>query len=62
MDVPITFRLMQGTSTSPATGSQTKPKSDFMAMAVAFTACCGVPPFNSTMVPAAIAVADPTSA
>ena len=32
---PMTFRLMQGTSTNPATGSQTRPMRFFRAMAQA---------------------------
>ena len=36
---PMTFRLMQGTSTNPATGSQTRPMRFFRAMAQALAIC-----------------------
>ena len=59
---PITFRLTQGTSTNPATGSQTKPNKLDIAIAKASEDCCGVPPAASTAAAAPIAEALPTSA
>ena len=59
---PMTFRFTQGTSTSPATGSQARPSRFFRAMATAWPICSGVPPRRSTRAPAAMAAAVPTSA
>ena len=38
---PMTFRFTQGTSTSPATGSHTRPSRFFRAMATAWPICSG---------------------
>ena len=43
---PMTFRLTQGTSTSPATGSQIRPRKHWRLMAAASHACCAVPPIS----------------
>src|SRR5699024_6060104 len=59
---PPAFRFTQGTSTKPATGSQTRPSIFFNVIAKASDDCCGVPPAISTMAAEAIALADPTSA
>ena len=59
---PMTFRLTQGTSTSPATGSQMSPIRFFSAMATAWPICSPVPPRSATSAPAAIADAVPISA
>src|SRR5699024_7702810 len=59
---PTTLRLIQGISTKPATGSQTKPSKFDIAMAKASAACCGVPPATSTAAAAPMAEALPTSA
>ena len=59
---PMTFRLTQGTSTSPATGSHTRPIRFFSAIATAWPICSGPPPRRSTRAPAAMAAAVPTSA
>ncbi len=62
LDAPIALRLTQGTSTKPATGSQTRPSMFFNVMANASEHCCGVPPAISTIAAAAIPAAEPTSA
>ena len=59
---PPPLRLMQGTSTSPATGSHTSPSWFLMAIAAALAAISGVPPFSSTKAAAAMAAALPHSA
>ena len=59
---PTTLRLMQGTSTRPATGSQTRPSRLPSAMAAAAAHCSGVPPFRLHRAAAAMALAAPTSA
>ena len=59
---PIAFRFTQGTSTRPATGSQTSPNKFPSAVAKASELSCGVPPAASTAAAAAIALALPTSA
>ena len=59
---PEAFRLMQGISTRPATGSHTSPKMHLIAIATACAAISGVPPKSSTMQAAAIAEAVPHSA
>ena len=59
---PITFLFTQGTSTSPATGSQTRPKRLFKAKAQALALCSIVPPLKYTSVALAIADAEPISA
>lgn len=59
---PITLRLMQGISTSPATGSHTRPSRLVSAMAKASAHCSAVPPRSSTRAAAAMALAAPTSA
>src|SRR5699024_7161650 len=61
-DAPAAFLFTQGTSTKPATGSHTKPSIFFKQIAKASDDCCGVPPASSTVAPAAIAAAEPTSA
>ena len=59
---PEALRLMQGISTSPATGSQTRPRIFFRAMATAWEIMAGVPPASSVMAAAAMAAAEPHSA
>ena len=59
---PTTFRLTQGTSTKPATGSQTSPNKLLNAIAKASAACVGLPPQISTAAAAAMPEALPTSA
>ena len=59
---PAALRLMQGTSTSPARGSQARPSRFFIAMAIAWAHCSGLPPASSTAAAAAMALAAPTSA
>ena len=59
---PMTFRLTQGTSTSPPTGSHTRPSRFFTAMAQASAICSGVPPWRWTSAAAAMAAAEPISA
>src|SRR5699024_763588 len=54
---PPAFRFTQGTSTKPATGSQTRPSIFFNVIAKASDDCCGVPPAISTMAAEAIALA-----
>src|SRR5699024_1302971 len=61
-DEPPAFRFTHGTSTSPATGSQTRPSIFFNVIAKASADCCGVPPAISTIAAEAIAPAEPTSA
>ena len=46
LTAPITFRLTQGTSTSPATGSHTSPRVLDRAMAQAWAIWLGVPPIT----------------
>ena len=55
---PEAFRLIQGISTRPATGSHTRPRMFFRAMATAEPTISGVPPASSTIV----ADAEPHSA
>ena len=62
LTAPIALRLTQGISTSPATGSQTRPSRLLIAIAIASDACSGVPPAISTAAAAAIPDALPTSA
>ena len=62
LTAPITFRLTQGTSTSPATGSHTRPIRFWRAVAQAQAICSGVPPSRATRAAAAMAEAEPTSA
>ena len=59
---PTTLRLMHGTSTSPATGSQARPSRFFNAIATAWHSCSDVPPRRHTRAPAAMADALPISA
>src|SRR5699024_9790766 len=59
---PPALRFTHGTSTRPATGSQTKPSIFFSVIANASADCCGVPPAISTIAAEAIAPAEPTSA
>ena len=59
---PMTFRLTQGTSTNPATGSQTRPMRFLRAMAQAWAICWPLPPRRATRAPAAMALAVPISA
>ena len=59
---PITLRLMQGISTSPATGSHTRPSRLVSAIASASAHCSAVPPCRSTSAAAAMPLAAPTSA
>ena len=59
---PETFLLMQGISTSPATGSQTRPSWFTIEIAQASPHCEGVPPMSSTSAAAAIPEALPHSA
>ena len=46
LTAPITLRLTQGTSTSPATGSHTSPRVLDRAMAQAWAIWPGVPPIT----------------
>ena len=62
LPAPTVFRLTQGISTNPATGSQTKPNKFPKAIAKASEDWRGVPPAASTAAAAAIAEALPTSA
>ena len=62
LTVPTTFRFMQGTSTRPATGSQTRPSRFCSANPAAYIICPAVPLCKKTSVPAAIADAAPISA
>ena len=59
---PMALRFWQGYSTSPRTGSQTRPSRLPIAVEAASRASSGVPPRSSTRAAAAIAEADPTSA
>ena len=59
---PAAFLDWQGTSTSPAIGSQTRPSIFDSAIDAASRLCCGVPPNIATAAAAAIAEAEPTSA
>ena len=59
---PATLRLTHGTSTSPATGSHTRPIMFFSAIASACAICCGLPPCRYTSAAADIAAAEPISA
>ena len=59
---PIAFLITQGISTSPATGSQTKPNKLLIANAIACPDASGDPPKIATAAAAAIADAEPTSA
>ena len=56
------FRLTQGTSTRPATGSQARPRVFFSASAAASAHCWGEPPITSVSAAAAMAAAVPHSA
>src|SRR5690625_1788422 len=59
---PPAFLFTHGTSTNPATGSQTRPSIFLSVIANASALCCGVPPAVSTTAAEAIAPAEPTSA
>ena len=59
---PMALRLMQGHSTSPATGSHTSPITFFISFAAACRHISGVPPRSSVNALAAMAAADPVSA
>ena len=56
------FRFTQGTSTRPATGSQTNPNTFFIHNVIAVMISSVVPPIMATAQAAAIAAAVPTSA
>ena len=62
LTAPMTLRLTQGSSTSPATGSHTRPIRFWRAVAQAQAICSGVPPSRATRAAAAMAEAEPTSA
>ena len=62
VDDAIALRSMQGTCTSPPTGSQVRPRWCSIAISAAFSTWCGVPPRTAQSAPAAIAHAEPTSA
>ena len=62
LTAPMTLRLTQGTSTSPATGSHTSPRVLLRAMAQAWVIWKGVPPITCTSAAAAMPEAEPTSA
>ena len=62
LTAPMTFRLTQGTSTSPATGSHTSPSRFWRAVAQAAAICSGEPPSRETSAAAAMAEAEPISA
>jgi len=62
LTAPMTLRLTHGTSTSPATGSQTSPSRFASAMAYASAHCCAVPPRICVSAAAAMALAVPISA
>ncbi len=53
---------MQGTSTSPARGSHTRPSRFFSAIASAWADCSACPPISATRAAAAMPLAVPTSA
>ncbi len=57
----IALRSMQGICTSPAMGSQVRPRLCSMAISAAFSTCRGVPPRISANPAAATAAAEPTS-
>lgn len=57
----IALRSMQGICTSPAMGSQVRPRLCSMAISAAFSTCRGVPPRISANPAAAMAAAEPTS-
>ena len=57
----IALRSMQGTWTSPPTGSQVSPRLCSMPISAAFSTCCTLPPSTSQSAPAAIEQATPTS-
>ena len=59
---PMTLRFTQGASTSPATGSHTRPITFCRAMAQAAAICAPSPPMAYTSAAAAIAEAEPISA
>src|SRR5262249_55378815 len=56
------LRTTQGTSTSPATGSQARPSVFWSVSAAACTDILGVPPSRNASAPAAIAAPTPCSA
>ena len=62
LEAPAALRLMQGTSTRPANGSQARPSMFFSARAMAWAACSGLPPAISVTAEAAMALAEPISA
>ena len=62
LTAPITFLLMHGTSTRPATGSQASPSRLFNASAAAWMICTASPPRSQVTAPAAMADAEPISA
>ena len=62
IDAPAALRFTQGTSTNPATGSQTRPSIFFKAIAKACALVSASPPIASTIAAAAIALAEPISA
>ncbi|MOA56582.1 hypothetical protein D3C78_1805850 [compost metagenome] len=57
----MALRSMQGTWTSPPTGSQVRPRLCSRAISAAFSTCMGVAPNTSASPAAAMAQADPTS-
>ena len=59
---PAALRFWHGYSTSPPTGSQTRPNMFIRTVDAASRHCFGVPSINSTAAEAAIADAIPTSA
>ena len=59
---PAALRFWQGYSTSPPTGSQTRPSIFIRTVDAAARDCSGDPPISSTVADAAIADAIPTSA
>ena len=61
LTAPMALRSMQGTCTSPPTGSQVRPRLCSMAISAAFSTCSGVPPRTSVRPAAAMEQAEPTS-
>lgn len=57
----IALRSMQGTCTSPQTGSQVNPRWCSSPISAAYSICAGVPPNNWQAAAAAMAQATPTS-
>ena len=59
---PAALRFWQGYSTSPPTGSHTRPSMFMRTVEAALRHSSGLPPMSSTAAEAAMAAATPTSA